>query len=855
MTYTTHLLDSLVDEYFPYVDDPDCLAADEPPVTQGASLASGDHTDDGRFRQAEEAPLEPDSFSAKDLPEVDDLRIAEQFVDAVRRATISDEPLDDDVKQRLLHPPECPLDITDPDLRLSIDLYLAVRNASESVYDAARESIMRRHPEDKILSYDLVKKKITELTGVTSVLEDMCIDSCVAFTGPFASLEVCPKCHKSRWDPIQLDRSSGRKKVPQRQFHTIPLGPQLQALARSPEGSKDLNYLNERLDEVMSELGEHGGKLDLFNDWLCGEAITDAVARGDIGRDDFVLMMSLDGAQLYRNKQSDCWVYIWVVMNHPPDVRYKRKHILIGAVIPGPNKPKNVDSYLLPGLRHISALQKQGFRVWNAHKNETVTSWPYVAFGTADTPGAVYLNGLAGHHAVFPCRLACHAQGRRKPEGKSYYPAHAKPRDSYDVEGCNHDDTSVRWFRPVSQDDFERLLDYVNDSPDQTTYEKRRKSTGISKSSIFRGLDPKHTLGIPACFPADLMHLASLNIPDILVDLWRGALRCDDTDNKGTWIWAVLVNDVWKLHGQHVAAATPYLPGSFDRPPRNPAEKISSGYKAWEYLTWIYGLAPALLKDILPHEYWVNFCKLVAAIRILHQRSISLAQLQHAHMLLVQFVEEYEKLYYQYRTDRLHFCRPSIHALPHLVPEAMRIGPGSYTTQWTLERVIGLLGAEIRQHSNPYANLSQRAVQWCQVNALKVMVPELDRDAQAQDFPKGSVDLGNDYVLLRARERNPHPATDAELVAINAYRALHPGLLCDDNELITEQQRSSRRTKRDGTWVRRWARLRLPNGQIARSSWNEKRKALQNVRMSRNVKVSFFCMYCIGRVIAEILCS
>jgi hypothetical protein len=41
------------------------------------------------------------------------------------------------------------------------------------------------------------------------------------------------------------------------------------------------------------------------------------------------------------------------------------------------------------------------------------------------------------------------------------------------------------------------------------------------------------------------------------------------------------------------------------------------------------------------------------------------------------------------------------------------------------------------------------------------------------------------------------------------------------------------------SWPRiiRWARLRLPNGQIARSAWKEKMKPLEAVRMARNVKV------------------
>jgi hypothetical protein len=41
-----------------------------------------------------------------------------------------------------------------------------------------------------------------------------------------------------------------------------------------------------------------------------------------------------------------------------------------------------------------------------------------------------------------------------------------------------------------------------------------------------------------------------------------------------------------------------------------------------------------------------------------------------------------------------------------------------------------------------------------------------------------------------------------------------------------------------GVLVRRWARLRLPCGQTVRSLWKEKIKPLDELRMSRNVKVS-----------------
>jgi hypothetical protein len=65
--------------------------------------------------------------------------------------------------------------------------------------------------------------------------------------------------------------------------------------------------------------------------------------------------------------------------------------------------------------------------------------------------------------------------------------------------------------------------------------------------------------------------------------------------------------------------------------------------------------------------------------------------------------------------------------------------------------MIGNLGEEIRQPSNPYANLSQRGLLRCQVNPLKAMIPDLQQSLPA--LPHGGVDLGKGFALLRAQER------------------------------------------------------------------------------------------------------
>ncbi|KAJ4495237.1 hypothetical protein C8R41DRAFT_895335 [Lentinula lateritia] len=290
------------------------------------------------------------------------------------------------------------------------------------------------------------------------------------------------------------------------------------------------------------------------------------------------------------------------------------------------------------------------------------------------------------------------------------------------------------------------------------------------------------------------MHLLLLNLEDLLLCLWCGTLK-REVSNTDAWEWVKLVGSTWEDHGKTVANTTQYFPSSFQRPPRNPAEKLSSGYKATEYYLYVFGLGPGLFRTILDAEYWQNFCQLTSGVCILLQWSITGGQIQNAQRLLVNFAEGYENLYYQRREDRLHFCRPCVHTVgAHAVSEIIRLGPGAYSTQFAMERTIGDLGQEVKQPSNPFANLAQRALRRAQVNALKIILPEVDSDT-GYTLPKGAIDLGEGRVLLRPRERKLYQAEFKE------------------GDLLMNQFGSS--------YVRRWGRFRLPNGQIARSLYIE----------------------------------
>lgn len=521
-------------------------------------------------------------------------------------------------------------------------------------------------------------------------------------------------------------------------------------------------------------------------------------------------------------------------LNQLYSLRYKKKYVLPGVVIPGPNKPKNIDSFLFPGFHHVAALQHEGLPIWDALQDTRYISNLFIALGTADGPGLAYLNGLVGHHGRNGCRLYCGMPGCLKTNGHTYYPVLSRPFN-YNIPGSDHDDIDPETYGGCcSPGTYFAKLTYLLLSPNETQYKKRRLKTGISKPSIFLGFRDGCTLGVPKCFGSDIMHLLSLNIPDLLIPLWRGTFECDPGDDKATWVWAALSDPaVWKAHGEAVANATVDIPGIYGRPPRNPAEKIQSGYKAWEFHLYLYGLGPGLLHGILPEAYWCHYCKLVRAVRIISQHSITREELRSAHGLFIEFVKDFETHYSQRKKERIHFVRQSIHALTHYGQEVQTKGPLICASQWTMERTIGNLTEEIRQHSNPYANLTQRAVWRAQVNALKAMIPSLDPDHNKPTNPRWSLDIGSGYLLLPRHERSRHEVTPAENTVIlswleaNAPRSPEHGFISHSSGLLK---------------VRRWARLQLPNGQKVRSLWCG-RETKANARKSRNVKVSLLILF------------
>ena len=195
--------------------------------------------------------------------------------------------------------------------------------------------------------------------------------------------------------------------------------------------------------------------------------------------------------------------------------------------------------------------------------------------------------------------------------------------------------------------------------------------------------------------------------------------------------------------------------------------------------------------------------------------------MRKAHQYLTEWELEFEVFYYQRQVSRLHLVHLCIHAVLHLARETVRCGPLNLLAQWVLENLIGNLGREVHQHSNPFMNLCQRGLLRAQTIALNSIVPDLDL---GPSLKRGSQPIGDGYVLLTAHEKRFHTIVDEkEISALSDFFVKHdePGR---DPRIINGKYR-----------LKRWARMDLPNGQTVRCAWKEIESNLG--RISRNVKV------------------
>ena len=121
------------------------------------------------------------------------MKIDARFIEMARESTLESQFTPAELRA-FKNPQEIRSSPSDnPDLHFSLRFYISSlnHNSSQKAYADALLDVQERYPDSKMLSYDQVKRRVSDLSGVVTWKHDMCFNSCVAFTGPFGTLEVC----------------------------------------------------------------------------------------------------------------------------------------------------------------------------------------------------------------------------------------------------------------------------------------------------------------------------------------------------------------------------------------------------------------------------------------------------------------------------------------------------------------------------------------------------------------------------------------------------------------------------------------------------------------------------------------
>ena len=151
-----------------------------------------------------------------------------------------------------------------------------------------------------------------------------------------------------------------------------------------------------------------------------GSKYLTAVSCGDIAQDDMILILSINGAQLYQMKASNPWISKWIVGDYSPDLQYKKKIVFPSIFMPGLNKPKHLDSFMFLALYHLAALQKEGLMIWDAAQDRIISlplacycrwSWHDISQWSSWSHGSIWLQVILSNkrtiQAKYPHLLSC----------------------------------------------------------------------------------------------------------------------------------------------------------------------------------------------------------------------------------------------------------------------------------------------------------------------------------------------------------------------------------------------------------------------------------------------------------------
>lgn len=277
-------------------------------------------------------------------------------------------------------------------------------------------------------SIPAVRSLTAKLSGIAPSFHDCCVNSCLAFTAQYQSLDICPTCGEPRYETMPNNERRSRKV-----FQSFSLIERLTQLYQSKAAAAEMRYRanydvnSERDKDIIGDIfdGEHYKWLKTQEVEVLGESgFRHTYFKFDT---DVAIGISTDEVSISKRLNLSAWpIIIIIIYNLSPSLRIHIEHVFCVGVIPGPKSPKDLNSFLEPlaeellrlaaGVPAVDALTERVFCL-RAH--------PIAGFG--DMPAIAKLMRMVGPIGRCPCRF-CNIIGVRDPD-KPRVTTHFVPHD------------------------------------------------------------------------------------------------------------------------------------------------------------------------------------------------------------------------------------------------------------------------------------------------------------------------------------------------------------------------------------------------------------------------------------------
>ncbi|GET00648.1 transposase domain-containing protein [Rhizophagus clarus] len=533
----------------------------------------------------------------------------------------------------------------------SEDLFLNVLKLLEikqkhNLSDRAFNKILSIFTNNEISLY-AVKKKLLKFVNIMPEFIDICVNSCMAFTGQYENESSCHYCSEPRF----FDDNKRKSRKVLSYFSLID---RFKIQYNDPVRSQLLRYRYEYINNENYDNSNNIG--DIFDGNLYKELVNEGFFSNER---DIVLIGSTDGYQIFRQKTDDCWIIMFINANLPPFERVKKENLLLSMIIPGPRQPKNFNSFLKPVVDELKLLE-DGVMMYDGLLKEDFLLRSHIIMWTGDIPAITKIMCLSGHNSYTACRF-CYLRGVYCSSRRHiYYPCNMPTH--YENLSVNPSNLNKR-----TEENYKRDILLVENEHQITLKKENIKNTGITARSILLNLK---SLKFPRAFPVDIMHLFFENISINMFKHWSGTFfKSGNGENY------IISNAIWKVIAK-------------------------------EWSDWITIYSMPMLKNKLPHIYlkaWSNFVK---TVRLCLQRNITKDDLNQIQNLLLDFYIHYENYYYKKEEDRLPAILISFHYLLHVADCIADCGPCWVFWQYPMERLCGMLLPLVHNRSLPYSNLT-----------------------------------------------------------------------------------------------------------------------------------------------------